>query len=506
MNRTLFIFIISLVIFACKKSDTKTPKDECTVEIKHQFKNPYEATSEVLLQGNSTHQYVKFRLFNIEQYRNLEAKGAVLLDHPFDAIPDKNLQYKIEHTATYAVYYGVVPNNVNISKYQYEKIKDLYMPEKKSIDGKINGEEGKQFQGNVTFFDPIDSVQVPLKNIAIIVKDATKVAYAYTDDKGNFTIYGANITSDTVEVLIKFDNSYVEIHTLDVANIFGVFNQNIYSLGFKKSCAFTNLNIEIGREFNNAALLHSCAALYSFYKYVDFANHYGFQMSSQKFLFWLGKDAPISTSYATPMLHNMADQNIANPTQLLSNLFGLPANLAGTLAAVIKNQLPDLYAPFYSRYATAARASFIETMFHELSHASHYAKVGPAFWLPYVEYIYAHGGYGEAAFPNSGIIGMSEAWAEDLSNFGLFYTYHKQKYLENNETPAIDFIPYGVYHDLQDDGTNETFDNVSNITFPQLYNVFSSDLRSVADYKAKLKAAFPAQQAAIDILYAHYGY
>ena len=181
MNRTLFIFIISLVIFACKKSDTKTPKDECTVEIKHQFKNPYEATSEVLLQGNSTHQYVKFRLFNIEQYRNLEANGVVLLDHPFDAIPDKNLQYKIEHTATYAVYYGVVPNNVNISKYQYEKIKDLYMPEKKSIDGKINGEEGKQFQGNVTFFDPIDSVQVPLKNIAIIVKDATKVAYAYTD-------------------------------------------------------------------------------------------------------------------------------------------------------------------------------------------------------------------------------------------------------------------------------------------------------------------------------------
>lgn len=506
MIRSLFILTISIALFSCKKSNTQTPKDECTVEITHQFKNPYEATTAVMLKGNATHQYVKFHLYNIEQFQNLEAKGVVLLDHPFDAAPDKNLEYKTEHTANYGVYYGVVPANVNISKYQFEKINDLYMPESSSINGRVDGETIKQFKGNVTFFDPIDSVQVPLKNIAIIIKDATKVNYGYTNDNGDFTIYGTNITSDTVEVLIKFDNNYLEIHTLDVADIFGVFNQNIYSLGFKKSCTFTNLNIEIGREFNNSALLHSCAALYSFYKYVDFANHYGFQMPSKKFLFWLGKDAPISTSYATPMLHNMADQNIANPTQLLTNLFGLPASLAGVLAVAVKNQLPDLYAPFYVRYATAARASFIETMFHELSHASHYAKVGPAFWLPYVEYIYGNGGYGEPADANSGIIGMSEAWAEDLSNFGLYYTYHKQKYLDYNETPVADWIPYGVYHDLQDDGTNEAFDNVSGISFPQLYNLFSADLRSIADYKAKLKAAYPAQQVAIDALYSHYGY
>jgi hypothetical protein len=506
MIRTLFIIILTTLLFACKKTDMQNTKDECSVEITHQLKNPYAMSTDVMFQGKATHQYVKFHISNIQQYKNLEAKGVFLLDHPFDAAPDKNLNYKTEHTATYGVYYGVVANDVNLSKFQYEKISDLYMPDNKSTSGRTEEYDGKIFKGNLTFFDPVDSVMVPLKNMQIIIKEGTKTINGFTDERGDFTIYAYNITSDTVEVLIKFDNSYLEIHTLDVANIFGVFNTNIYSLGFKKSCAFTNLNIRIGRDFNNAALHHSCAAHYSFYKYVDFANHYGFQMPSKKFLFWLGKDALISTSYATPMLHNMAEQSIANPTQLLTNLFGLPANLATTLAAVIQDQLPDLYAPFYARYTNAARASFIETMFHELSHASHYAKVGPAFWLPYVEYIYAHGGYGEAAFPNSGIIGMSEAWAEDLSNFGLFYTYGKPKYLDYNETPPADFIPYGVYHDLQDNGTNEAFDNVSNITFPQLYNLFSADLRSVAGYKAKLKAAFPAQQAAIDVLYAHYGY
>ena len=158
------------------------------------------------------------------------------------------------------------------------------------------------------------------------------------------------------------------------------------------------------------------------------------------------------------------------------------------------------------RYATTARASFIETMFHELSHASHFAKVGTAFWLPYVEYIYGNGGYGTPDLANSGIVGVSEAWAEDLSNIGLNYIYNKPKYTGYNEDPIEDWIPYGLYHDLNDTGTNESFDNVSGISFPQIYSQFTVDTRSLATMKAKLKASFPAQQVGIDSLFSHYGY
>ena len=45
----------------------------------------------------------------------------------------------------------------------------------------------------------------------------------------------------------------------------------------------------------------------------------------------------------------------------------------------------------------------------------------------YVEYIYQHGGYGEKSFTNSGIISLSEAWAEDASNRCAYYIYKQQK-------------------------------------------------------------------------------
>lgn len=504
MKRYAILIFFCTALLGCKKSDPAG--ESCTVEITHQLHNPYELTEEVMLNGKKpSHRYVKFHIYNIAQYRQLEAQGVFLLDHPFDAAPDKNFRYSTEHTGQYAVYYGVVPAGLDLSAYQLETISDLDMSEA-DPSGRNSSPKPRQFNGTITFFDPIDSVQVPLQGVQVIIKDYTKTAAGFTDQEGHFAFSTPSITSDTVEVMLKFDNSYLEIHTLDAANLLGVFGINNYSLGFRKSCAFTDLNIEIGRQFNNAALHHSCAALLSLNEYKKFAADNGFLMPNKKFYFWLGTEAPISTSYATPMLHNMGQQSVANPKQLLSNLFGLPADLADILSYVIADQLPDVYAPYYSRYSTAARASFIETMFHELSHASHFAKVGPEFWLPYVEYIYGNGGYGTPDLVNSGIVGLSEAWAEDLSNIGLNYIYNKPKYLGFNEDPIQDWIPYGLYHDLNDAGTNEAFDNVSDISFPQIYSLFTADTRSLATMKDKLKTSFPAQQTAIDALFRQYNY
>lgn len=498
--------LLTSLVFSCKKNQITNPADDsCTISIVSQLRNPYLQPSEPSLQSSPTHRYVRFRLKTIGEYRELEAQGVFLLDHPFDAIPDKNLNYKTEHTHQTGLYYAVVPNVVDIKKYNAEHIADLYMPDH-PVNGRINDIEAKEFTGTVKFFDPIDSALVPLEAVKIILRNATRTVTTLTDKDGKFSVATSLLLTDTIEVLIKFDNDFLEIHTLDLASLSSVFGTNIYSLGYKKSCAFTNLNIEIGREMNNAALHHSCAALHSLNKFKKFASEFGYLVPDKKFLFWLGKEAPISTSYAAPMLRNMAQQNISNPQQLLVNLFGVPADLAGILSFIIQDQLPDIYAPFYIRFNTAARASFIETMFHELAHASHYAKVGPSFWLPYVEYIYGNGGYGEPSFTNSGIVGLSESWAEDLSNICAYYIYGKQKYLDWNEHPIDDWIPYGVYYDLHDEGTNEAFDQVSGFTFPQLYNFLTPDTRSVQALKTKAKNASPSQQTAIDILFNHYGY
>lgn len=494
--------IASILLFGCRKSnEVVQTADVCSVQITHQLRNPYTQPSATMRQSHPTHTYVKFYLYHASEYKALEAKGVFLLDHPFDALPDKELNYATEQNAQYGVYYGVVPYGVDVSAYRNEKLSELYMPEQQG-----NFTTGKQFSGKVSFFDPVDSAMVPLRGVKVIIRDATRTANAVTDSFGNFSINSASIVSDTVEVLLKFDNDYLEIHTLDFSNLSAVFGTNIYSMGFKKACGFNDMQIEIGNQFNNAALLHSCAALHALNEYTDFAHHFGLQMPVHKMLFWIAKDAVVSSSYATPMLHDMAAQNLGNPEQLLTNLFAIPASVAAPLSLLIKDQLPDMYAPFYSRYASIARAAFIETLFHELSHAAHYAKVGPDYWIPYVEYIVNHGGYGQASFANSGIISLSEAWAEDLSNICANYTYGYQKYLDWDENTSPYWIPYGLYYDLYDSGTNEAFDQVSGISFPMVYAQFTVDTNSPALLKAKLKTAYPAQAAAIDTLFAYYGF
>lgn len=496
MRNFILISALTFLLFSCKKD--ATPTDECSVEITQRLSNPYTTPTE----EKPTHYYMKFKIYNADEYRYLEKNDVLLLDHPFDAVPDKNFNYTTEHTSQYGVFYGVVPMNTDISQLNAEKISELYMPASQP-NRKLYP---KTFSGSVTFFDPIDSMQVPLQGVKVVIKDATKYEYAITDSLGNFSVTTIALQADTAEILLKFENSDLEIHTLNTADLLGILGVNTFSLGFKKSCAFTNLNITIGSNFHNAALQHSCAALLAFNQFKKFADQNNLLMPTQKMLLWIGKDAPLSTSYAAPMLYNMADQNIANPTQLLQNLLNLPADIADLLAIVVKQQLPDIYAPFYSQYATIARASFMETLYHEFSHTSHYAQVGPTFWLPYVEYIYAHGGYGQPSFTNSGIIGLSESWAEDLSNICAYSLYYKQKYITLNEYPNTDWIPYGLYYDLYDNDTNETFDQVSGITFPEMYSLLDVNTRSLATLKTKLKNNYPTQQTAIDILFQHYGY
>lgn len=505
MKRAIVMYLMACLLISCKK-DKIAQKDTCTVDITHQLRNPYDAAySTQLNDKQSILQYSKFHLYNAAQYAYLRQNGVFLLDHPFDAAPNKHLQYKTEHTAQYGVYYGVVPNHLPLNGIYTEKLANVLSAN--SLDNqRVSDENGKDFSGNITFFDPIAATYVPLERAQIVIKDGTRIIYAFADSLGNFSVQSSAITSDTVEVLLRFDHPNLEIHTIDMSNLLGVMGINTYSLGFRKSCGFTSLNIQIGNSFNNAALHHSCATLLAYNKFKDFAQHFGFLIPNKKMLFWIGKDAPISTSYAAPMLQNMASVSNANTEQLLVQLLGITPDIANLLALVIKNQLPDIYAPYYSFYSTIARKSFLETLFHELSHASQYAQVGPTYWLPYVKYIYTYGGYGNISLPNSGIVAISEAWAEDLHLHILKYLYNQTIYDTYAETPINSWIPYGLYRDLNDDGTNEPFDAVSGITYSEIYALLQHDMQDVWSLKAKLKLNYPTQQTQIDNLFAHYGY
>lgn len=51
-----------------------------------------------------------------------------------------------------------------------------------------------------------------------------------------------------------------------------------------------------------------------------------------------------------------------------------------------------------------------EVVNHELSHASHFSKVGDSFWAKYVSYIMSYGAYGDGTGRNAELCAIGEMW------------------------------------------------------------------------------------------------
>jgi hypothetical protein len=57
------------------------------------------------------------------------------------------------------------------------------------------------------------------------------------------------------------------------------------------------------------------------------------------------------------------------------------------------------------------------TLFHELSHSSHYYKVGKPYWLAYIAAIIYNTGYGDGTRALDGYVGVGEMWGNYFGNY-----------------------------------------------------------------------------------------
>ncbi|MCB9033525.1 MAG: hypothetical protein H6553_06795 [Chitinophagales bacterium] len=500
------IAIISLIMWSCSKNDnsSKVPitQDSCEVLINQRKANP-----SIVQNPNGrfsyTHRQVKFKIKSYKEIESLEQNGITLLDHNFDAVPDKNLNYTTTHTNQYGVFYAIVPRAFNLSNYNYDVVdyRNIATTNKRVASKVING--------NIEYYDPIAQENLPLQGVKVLVKDQNNINSSFADADGNFYIDASYFNSDTIEVLIQFNNNEIEVRTFNINNLGAVVNPNTFSLGFKTSCAFTNMQISIGSNFKNSKLHSSIASFVSYYQIKQVVANNQLQLPNKKLIFWLDQGETLSDAYSTPMLNVISKTNPAAINLFLEDLINLSPELANLVAPIVKDILPDITVPYIEQQATVIKISAIETIHHEFGHAIHYAKAGNDFWVPYIVYIFANGGYGYQSLPNSGIIALSEGWAEDFSYLSLYETYQKENYLINAEkenTTSGYWIIYGLYYDLFDNATNETFDNVSNISIKQVYQLLSTDVNTPVLLKNKLKTNYPTQATAIEQLFNHHGY
>ena len=532
----LFSIIFSILFIACQPQEIQKKQNvSLTPKIEESAKrNPYyleNMRKALLVMGEqeqaekleATHLYVKFSVQTSDEVAFLMKNNIDISSTPLDILKEEKGDKVIRSTnRNEAELYGILPINKQIGAIKYELLYPLYIPNAAQFELEQNAfkllglaaqNEREPQKGNIVFYDPISHENKPLQGVKVVLREFAKKQEVFTDQNGQF-VFEKRIITPNPSFSLVFDNGYSEIRNFTVDNIFELFLPINYQLGNINIQSGNDISIAINPNENTNALLQTAAATLSALNiHRKFSEENGYFKPQKKMNIWLAKDAILSTSYAAPMLRNIAVAKLGNIKLLLQNLFGLPAPIANSLSHIVKNDLPDIYAPYYSSYNLGVNPGFMEALLHEFSHSVHFTKVGTDFWTTYIQHIYANGGYGDGTQPQSGLVAMSEAWAEDLSLQCARWYYGELLYtdvfLDINTTPAYSWIPWGIYYDLFDDSNSEPWDEVSNIGFKQMYSIFNNEINTPQKYKEALKANFdqvPGIEQKIETIFNHYGF
>lgn len=456
-----------------------------------------------------THRYVEVKATTEDGLLALKNSGIHIL--PLDLLTEKS--------GGEGVFYSLMPAGIDFpASVQVRTIADLYLPsgDQRELEIALLEKAGylspgdiapqplhrqqANIQGKIRIAYPEDGQMRPIRNARIVAVENSRLIESQTDEDGNFLIIGDFFRR--IDLYIVFDNGVVQVNRLPKRNLLETFFAAWQKVGSFPAAQWGNIQLDIPitrPEPWSLATLHN-----SIYEFYDFCDAYGYIKPDKKLVIWADENFLFSTSYAAPMLHHIDQNDRGYIADILQNMLGLDRNIAVTLSNVAAVGLPDIYSHYFTRNP---RTRLRTVMFHEMGHATHYMKIGDAFWVRYINYIVQHGGYGEANTPNNGIVAYAEGWAEDISlecyRF-LFGSY--DPYDPENITPY--WIIDGLFYDLWDDHEDE-HDHVSGISFRQVYNLFTPEVDHPVVLRDKIKQELSSPTALpedIDALFGRHGY
>jgi len=133
------------------------------------------------------------------------------------------------------------------------------------------------------------------------------------------------------------------------------------------------------------------------------------------------------------------------------------------------------------------------TIFHELSHASHYTKAGKWYWLKYIAGIIDNGGdYGDGTGGNDGYIGVGEMW-------GNYFGYICEKYYFGSAGlgGTNDWYQPFILYDIDN--------NIYGMTPHKIFTCLQSNVRSHQELKSKL-ISYYGHSSQINQIFSNYGF
>ena len=423
--------------------------------------------------------------------------------------------------------------------------------------------------GAITVTDDIFNMPAPVRKARVVAKRFLKVERTFTNNLGQYQF--TKSFRNKVKLLVKFKNGDANIRAIRGLRVWKILFPVQINMGtYRGSINNIQHNIPVNTDAHSrgARCWAAATAHNNLQEYKDYAAAQSIGLPPQNLKILLVNYNFVTAS--TPLYAQRVDATLTE-TYVKSLILGFSpwpwAGFANTIIALLKAQV-DMVAGYNSNGTTLNSAAMADRIYHELTHAAHYNKVGNSWYSQFVEGEFNESAlsfltpgttkpYGAADGYRAGYIGLGESWA-----YYIEHVFTNQKYSSVNITtfeqgfaynngniftvtnniinqPAVattglnahlnlleDFsplrtndpfrwIPQGLFYDLVDNRNDNIqnpqrvplVDNVSGYSNQQFFDALDNNITTIPQYKTRLLTNNNNNQAAgVNNIFTFYGY
>jgi len=310
-----------------------------------------------------------------------------------------------------------------------------------------------------------------VRHVKVRTHNFVKIGYGWTDDNGNYSVNERYLTNVYYSVIFENEDGF------KIWGNYAFFSPAAYGMDWHSSSGYsrnidTNSTAWLWATINNAA-----------YDYNRKCETLNIPRPPSDLRIWnLRMDGNWAGS--TPMA-----RHIGLSVNSLMDYLAISCTSAYTscISLALSLCMPDVFILLNDN--TTSSRNVYETVYHELSHASHYQQAGKAYWLLYISHIVTNGGYGDGDEWLAGYAGVGEIWG---NFFGSDCGRH--------EFGAIS-IWYDDFEDWYHPGFFMRLHNRNGFTERELYNCLKPGVNSINKLRDELIKCYPADTAAINQRY-----
>ncbi|MEP1087698.1 hypothetical protein [Algoriphagus sp.] len=363
--------------------------------------------------------------------------------------------------------------------------------------------------GTIKVKDNSINVDVPLKGVLIKTRRWFKLRRALTSFNGQYSI-SVNYRKKAI-VSVHFTDGSKKIRGINNVWKFWQFAIPVKkTIGEFSTSQLQNVSYTFPYNSNpnsNAATQWVAGHTWNTTRDAVYKNgQLGINYSADALNIWVS--SRITQNASAPMLRTLFTTSIIS-SGLDFYLAGVSGPIGVVAKQILQNLLPDITLRYgNSSGTTQSTSQIVETIYHEMGHATHNTLVGNSYWTDYIYYIVTNGGYGNKNTSGSGRIAVAEAWGAYIG--GLYGSMYYGSFsggaalslsnsmvlnLENqkpsNTSISNYWIPRGLYYDLTDTSepsSTAIVDNVNAYTPAMIFQSLSSNVLTVGQFKTDLLA------------------